>query len=54
MTMPQETPKRRWIMPLLFVSLAANLLVAGMVAGAYLSPDSPRRAAGLTSWSSSR
>jgi uncharacterized membrane protein len=30
-------------MPLLFVSLAVNLLIAGMVAGAFLSPDGPRR-----------
>lgn len=45
-----ETPKspskkRRWLMPVLFVSLALNLLVAGVVAGAVLSPDGPRNRA---------
>jgi len=31
--------RRRWVMPLLFVSLAVNLLVAGLVVGHALSPD---------------
>lgn len=40
---PPPAPKpRRWVMPLLFVSLAANLLILGLVAGAFLSPDGPR------------
>lgn len=46
MTDPTDTPPkppRRWLLPLLFVSLAANLLIIGMVAGAFLSPDGPRR-----------
>lgn len=44
MTDTQDSPpkKRRWLMPVLFVSLAANLLVAGVLAGAMLSPDGPR------------
>ena len=34
--MSDQTPrKRRWVMPLLGVSLAANLLVVGMAAGAF-------------------
>lgn len=38
-----ETPKtRRWVMPVLFVSLALNLLVAGMFIGHAVSPNSPR------------
>ena len=28
-----EKPRRRWLMPLLFASLAVNLLIAGIVAG---------------------
>jgi len=44
MTTPLETPKRRrWVMPLLFTSLAVNLLIIGLVAGAFLSPDGPRK-----------
>ncbi|MEO1024072.1 MAG: periplasmic heavy metal sensor [Pseudomonadota bacterium] len=40
---PETPPKqRRWLMPVLFVSLAANLLVVGVLAGAMLSPDGPR------------
>lgn len=39
-----QTPKRRrWVTPLLFVSLALNLLIIGAFAGAMLSPDGPRR-----------
>lgn len=41
-----EKPKRRWLMPVLLLSLAANLLVAGVIAGAFLSPDGPRRSGG--------
>lgn len=41
-TTPDVPRKRRWIMPLLFTSLAVNLLVAGVVIGALLSPDGPR------------
>ncbi|MEM6384959.1 MAG: periplasmic heavy metal sensor [Pseudomonadota bacterium] len=38
-----KAPKpRRWLMPALFVSVAVNLLIAGLVAGAFLSPDGPR------------
>jgi uncharacterized membrane protein len=46
MTDPTDTPpkaQRRWLLPLLFLSLAANLLVIGVIAGAFLSPDGPRR-----------
>lgn len=39
---PQAPTKRRWLLPLLFVSLAANLLIVGVVAGAMLSPNGPR------------
>ncbi len=41
-TTPPQKP-RRWLKPLLFASLAINLLVAGVVAGSLLSPDSPRK-----------
>lgn len=34
-------PRRRWLMPLLFVSLALNLLVIGAIVGRALSPDAP-------------
>lgn len=40
---PPATKKRRWIMPLLIFSLAINLLVAGLVVGAFLSPDGPHK-----------
>lgn len=40
---PPQPNRRRWIMPVLILSLAANLLVVGIVAGAMLSPDGPRR-----------
>ena len=42
---PDTPKKRRWVMPLLYVSLFVNLLVAGLVIGAMLSPDGPRRRA---------
>ncbi|MGR3511446.1 MAG: periplasmic heavy metal sensor [Paracoccaceae bacterium] len=45
-TPPAPPKRRRWLMPLLFVSLAANLMVAGLVAGAFLSPDGPRKSGG--------
>jgi uncharacterized membrane protein len=35
-TAPQGAGRRRWLMPLLVVSLALNLLVAGLVGGAML------------------
>ncbi len=39
----EQTPKRRrWIMPLLLVSLAFNLLIVGAIVGRTLSPDGPR------------
>ena len=54
MTNDTETPpvrNRRWLAPALFVSLAANLLVAGVVVGAVIAggpdrggrPDGPAR-----------
>lgn len=42
-TPPEAPKKRRWLMPLLLVSLGVNLLVAGLVIGAMLSPDGPRK-----------
>ena len=42
---PDTPKKRRWVTPLLYVSLFVNLLVAGLVIGAMLSPDGPRRRA---------
>ncbi|MCG6882962.1 MAG: periplasmic heavy metal sensor [Silicimonas sp.] len=49
--MTNETPTdpkkpRRWLMPALLVSAALNLLIVGIVAGALLSPDGPRRRGG--------
>lgn len=38
--------KRRWLLPLLFVSLAANLLIAGVVVGWSLSDDRKDRPKG--------
>ena len=35
-------PKRRWVMPVLFVSLALNLLVVGAILGRALAPDEHR------------
>lgn len=45
MTEPTPTPakQRRWLMPLLILSLGVNLMVAGIVAGSWLSPDGPRK-----------
>ena len=41
---PTPPPKpRRWLVPALVLSAAANLLVIGIVAGAVLSPDGPRK-----------
>ncbi len=37
MSDPVETPKRGWLKLLLFVSLAANLLIVGIIGGAFLS-----------------
>ena len=42
-TNPPTAPRRRWVMPLLFVSLALNLLVVGAVVGRSLSPDAPHK-----------
>lgn len=44
----QNPPKKsgRWLKPVLFFSLAANLLIVGLVAGAFLSPDGPRKKGG--------
>lgn len=39
---PQAPTRRRWLLPLLVISLAMNLLVVGAVAGALLSPNGPR------------
>lgn len=35
--------RRRWVMPLLFISLALNLLVVGVLVGRSFSPDRPDR-----------
>ncbi|MEK6217418.1 MAG: periplasmic heavy metal sensor [Boseongicola sp.] len=35
-------PKRRWLIPTLFVSLAFNLLIVGIFVGFVASPNSPR------------
>ena len=40
-TVPEKS-KGRWLKPVLFVSLALNLLVGGMFVGRELSPDGPR------------
>lgn len=47
-TDPQPTPTktRRWMFPVLIVSVALNLLIVGMVAGAFLSPDGPHMRGG--------
>ena len=34
---PPIVPKRRWLWPVVFASLALNLLIVGIVAGAFLS-----------------
>ncbi len=40
--MPEPIPRRRrWVMPVLFVSLALNLLVVGAIVGRSFSPDRP-------------
>ncbi len=39
----EPRPRRRWIMPVLFISLALNLLVAGAILGRALSPDDHRK-----------
>jgi uncharacterized membrane protein len=41
--MIDQPKKRRWMTPVLIASLAVNLLVAGVVVGAYLSDDGPRK-----------
>lgn len=41
-TPPTASKPRRWLWPALLVSVALNLAVAGLVAGAFLSPDGPR------------
>ena len=38
-----EKKPRRWLYPLLFISLALNLLIAGMVVGWLASPGGPKR-----------
>ena len=38
-----QSRRGRWVMPLLFVSLALNLLVVGAVIGRSFSPDRPDR-----------
>lgn len=42
-SMPPAPKPRRWLMPVLLVSVALNLLVVGVIAGSWLSPDGPRR-----------
>lgn len=46
MTQETTTRRRRWVMPLLFLSLAANLLIVGIVAGTFMTSggDRPDRA----------
>ena len=41
MSDPAEKPRKRWIMPVLFLSLALNLLVAGAIVGRAFAPDGP-------------
>ena len=38
------TRKRRWLYPVLFLSLALNLLIVGIVVGWLVSPGGPKRA----------
>lgn len=45
-TPPSNLKPRRWMMPVFILSIAANLLVVGIVAGALLSPDGPRKRGG--------
>ncbi len=42
MTQDSKSKRSRWVMPLLFVSLAGNLLVAGIVAGTMLTSSGER------------
>ncbi|MDA8584910.1 periplasmic heavy metal sensor [Rhodobacteraceae bacterium] len=35
-------PRRRWVMPLLFISLSLNLLVVGAIVGRSFAPDDHR------------
>ena len=37
-----QTPRRRWLMPLLVLSLALNLLVVGAIVGRAFAPDDHR------------
>ena len=39
---PPEKPRRSWLKPLLFASLALNLLIIGAIVGRALSPDNHR------------
>jgi uncharacterized membrane protein len=39
---PAPTPTARWVKVALVASLALNLLILGIVGGAWLSPDGPR------------
>jgi len=42
MTQENVTRRRRWVMPLLFLSLAGNLLIVGIVAGSILTSGGER------------
>ncbi len=42
-TEPAAKPRKRWVMPVLFISLALNLLVVGAVVGRALAPDDKRQ-----------
>ena len=44
MTKTPNKKSRRWLYPVLFLSLALNLLIVGIVAGWLASPGGPRRA----------